>query len=39
VVAEYHDARLAELVQQVGGAVDRFRSGELDAFEVDRVIL
>jgi hypothetical protein len=39
VVAEYHDARLAELVQRVGGAVDRFRSGELDAFEVDRVIL
>jgi hypothetical protein len=38
VVAEYHDARLAELVQRVGDAVDRFRSGELDAFEVHRVI-
>lgn len=37
-VAEYHQARLAELVQLVGDAVDRFRAGELDAFEVDGVI-
>lgn len=37
-VAEYHEARLAELVQRVGGAVDGHRAGELDAFEVDRVI-
>jgi hypothetical protein len=37
-VAEYHQARLAELVQRVGDAVDRFRAGELDAFEVDQVI-
>jgi hypothetical protein len=37
-VAEYHQARLAELVQRVGDAVDRFRAGELDAFEVDEVI-
>jgi len=37
-VAAYHQARLAELVQRVGDAVDRFRAGELDAFEVDQVI-
>ena len=38
MVAAYHVARLAELLQAVGGAVDRFRAGELDAFEVDQVI-
>lgn len=38
VVAEYHEARLAELVQRVGDGVDRFRTGELDAFEADQVI-
>ena len=38
VVAEYHEARLAELVQRVGDGVDRFRSGELDVFEVDQVM-
>jgi hypothetical protein len=37
-VAAYHEARLAELVQRVGEAVDRFRAGELEAFEVDEVI-
>lgn len=37
-VAEYHQARLAELVQRVGDAVDGFRAGELDAFEVDEAI-
>lgn len=37
-VAEYHEGRLAELVQRVADAVDRFRAGELDAFEVDQVI-
>jgi hypothetical protein len=37
-VAEYHEARLTGLVQRVGDAVDRFRAGELDAFEVDQVI-
>ena len=38
VVAEYHEGRLAELLQRVGDGVDRFRAGELDAFEVDQVI-
>ena len=37
-VAEYHQAQLAELVQHVGEAVDRFRAGQLDAFEVDLVV-
>jgi len=37
-VAAYHEDRLAELVQRVGDAVDRFRAGELDAFEVDQAI-
>lgn len=37
-VAEYHEARLAELVQRVGNGIDRFRGGELDAFEADQVI-
>ena len=38
VVAAYHEARLGELVGQVGEALDRFRAGELDAFDTDRVI-
>jgi hypothetical protein len=37
-VAAYHEARLAELVQRVGEAVDRFRSGELDAFDANQII-
>ena len=37
-VAQYHEARLAELVARVGDAVDRFRAGELDAFDTDQVI-
>lgn len=37
-VAEFHQARLAEFVQRVGDAIDRFRADELDAFEVDQVI-
>lgn len=37
-VAAYHGAALAELVAHVADAVDRFRNGELDAFEVDHVI-
>ena len=37
-VTAYHEARLGELVARVGGAVDRFRAGELDAFDVDQVL-
>ena len=38
VVAEYQEAELAALVARVGEAVDRYRAGELDAFEVDRIL-
>jgi hypothetical protein len=38
VVADYHDAQLGALVARVGEAVDRYRAGELDAFEVDRAV-
>ena len=37
-VAAYHEARLAELIRHVGEAVDRFRAGELDAFDTDQMI-
>jgi hypothetical protein len=37
-VTAYHEARLAELVQRVGEAIDRFRAGEVDAFDTDQVI-
>jgi hypothetical protein len=38
VVADYHHAQLGELVARVGEAVDRYRVGELDPFEVDHVL-
>jgi hypothetical protein len=38
MVARYHEAELGELVARVGEAVDRYRAGELDAFEVDRAL-
>jgi hypothetical protein len=38
VVADYHDAQLRELVDRVGDAIDRYRAGELDALEIDRVV-
>ncbi|MDO5740637.1 MAG: hypothetical protein Q4P07_10865 [Ornithinimicrobium sp.] len=37
-VAAFHEAELAKLVGRVGEAIDGFRSGRLDAFEVDRVL-
>ena len=37
-VAAYHEAELAELVAHVAEAIDRFRSGELKAFDVDEVL-
>jgi hypothetical protein len=37
-VAEYHEASLRELVAHVGVAIDRFRGGELDPFEVDHAV-
>jgi len=38
VVADYHQAQLGDLVARVGEAVDRYRAGELDPFDVDRVL-
>ncbi|MGA8048228.1 MAG: hypothetical protein WCA30_18400 [Dermatophilaceae bacterium] len=38
VVADYHAAQLGSLVARVGEAVDRYRAGDVDAFEVDRVL-
>jgi len=37
-VAAYHEAQLVGLVEHVGSAVDRFRSGQIDAFDVDQVL-
>lgn len=37
-MADYHDVQLAELVSHVGAAIDRYRTGELDSFDVDRVL-
>jgi hypothetical protein len=37
-VAAYHEAHLSELVTHVAAAIDRFRDGDLDAFDVDRVL-
>jgi hypothetical protein len=37
-VAGYHESQLTALVQHVGDAIDRFRGGELDAFDVDQAI-
>lgn len=37
-VAAYHEAGLAELVAHVAEAIDRFRSDELTALDVDEVV-
>lgn len=37
-VALYHEAQLAILVEHVAAEVDRFRSGEASAFDVDQVV-
>lgn len=38
VVAAYHETALGELVAHVATAIDGFRNGDLDAFEVDRAL-
>jgi hypothetical protein len=38
MVADYHQARLDELVQHVAMAVDGWRAGSLDAHDVDEVL-
>lgn len=37
-IARYHEVELGSLLARVAAAVDRHRAGELDAFEVDKVI-
>jgi hypothetical protein len=38
VVGEYHDAQLRKLVEHVADAIDRYRAGDLNAFEVDHIV-
>ena len=38
LVATYHEARLADLLEHVADALERYRTGELDAYAVDEVI-
>ena len=38
MVAGYHAEQQAELVVHVGKAIDRYRAGDLNAFDVDRVL-
>ncbi|WP_157581312.1 hypothetical protein [Phycicoccus sp. Root563] len=35
---KYHENQLASLQERVRAALERFRTGELDAFEVDQVL-
>jgi hypothetical protein len=38
LVATYHEAELAGLVERVAEAIERYRAGELDVHDVDEVI-
>ena len=37
-VAAYHEIQMAALVERVGSAIDRFRGGQLDVFDIDQVL-
>ena len=37
-VNTYHQAQLAELLSHVAAAIDRYRTGEIDAYAVDETI-
>ena len=37
-VGAYHESQLAELLSHVEAAIDRYRSGEVDACAVDEII-
>ena len=37
-IASFHEEQLGQLVEHVAGAVDAYRAGEQDAFDVDAVI-
>jgi len=38
IIADYHGAQLADLVARVGDTIDRYRVGDLDAWDVDRAL-
>jgi hypothetical protein len=38
LVGDYHEAKLAELIDRVRDALARYDAGEVDAFELDDVI-
>jgi hypothetical protein len=37
-VSTYHQAQLAELLSHIGAAIDRYRTGEIDAYAMDQTI-
>lgn len=37
-MAAYHEAQLSELLAHVAAAVDGFRDGQLDVFDVDKAL-
>ena len=37
-VSAYHQAQLAELLSHIGAAIDRYRTGDIDAYAVDETI-
>jgi hypothetical protein len=37
-VSAYHQTQLAELLSHLGAAIDRYRTGEIDAYAVDETI-
>ena len=37
-MAAYHEIQMAALVERVGSAIDCFRGGQLDVFDIDRVL-
>lgn len=37
-VSTYHQARLAELIEHIAAALDRYRTGEIDAYTFDETV-
>jgi hypothetical protein len=37
-VASYHETCLRELTEHIADAVDKYRAGDIDAFEVEAII-
>ena len=37
-MAAYHAAQLTLLVERVGVEIDRYRAGQLDAFDIDQIL-